>query len=195
VWPTLLLCVFSPITLMAVPHILERMLSDRTHWWVTDFHHSAFTVVILLCAGVDGLSRLLAHLKRRGDRGLVLSWSVAVCAVAITLLPRFALDQLAHPTFYQWDARAVAAAEAVAKVPSGVVVEAANSVGPALSSRATVLLWDHTSRSAPWVVADIAGGQFPFGSLEDQQRRVTELTASGYRTVFSREGFIVLTRP
>lgn len=194
-WPTLFLCLFSPITLMAVPHFLERMLSDRLHWWVTDFHHSAFTVVILLCAGVDGLTRLLARLNRSEDRGLVLSWSVAVCAVAITLLPRFALDQLAHPSFYQRDARANAAAEAAATVPDGVVVEAVNSVGPALSARTTVLLWDHTSRSAPWVVADVAMPQFPFSTAEEQQRRVSELTAAGYRTVFAREGYVVLHRP
>ena len=79
-------------------------------WWITDFHHSAFTVVILTCAGVDGLIRVLGLIKRREDRGLILSWSVAVCAIAITLLPRFALDQLVHPAFYQRDARAEAAA-------------------------------------------------------------------------------------
>ncbi|MBB5136515.1 putative membrane protein [Thermocatellispora tengchongensis] len=194
-WPTLLLCLFSPLTLMAVPHFLERMLSDRMHWWVTDFHHSAFTVVILLCAGVDGLSRVLAWMKRRDDRGLVLSWSVGVVVVAVTLLPRFALDQLAHPTFYQRDARATAAAEAAAMVPSGVVVEAVNSVGPALSGRATVLLLDHTPRQAPWVIADTARAEFPFGAVEQQQQRVAELRAQGYRTVFEREGLVVLHRP
>ncbi|GLW12375.1 hypothetical protein Misp01_75030 [Microtetraspora sp. NBRC 13810] len=195
VWPTLLLCLRSPLTLMAVPHLLERMLSDRQHWWVTDFHHSAFTVVILLLAGVDGLNRLLTRLGRGGDRGLVLTWAVAVCVVAITLVPRFALDQLLHPTFYQRDARATAAALAVAKVPSGVVVEAANSLGPNLSGRTTVLLWDLKTRSAPWVVADVTGWQFPFGTVDEQRRRVAELISSGYRVVFDREGYVVLRRP
>ncbi|MFI0421508.1 DUF2079 domain-containing protein [Spongiactinospora sp. 9N601] len=193
-WPTLLLCLCSPLTLMAVPHILERMLSDRLHWWITDFHHSAFTVVILFCAGVDGLVRVLGWLKRREDRGLVLAWSVGVCAVAITLLPRFGFDQLVHPTFYQRDARAVAAAEAVAMVPSGVVVEAGNSLGPALSARTTVLLFDHRPRNAPWVVADVSRAEFPFGSADDQRKRVEGLILIGYRKVYDREGVVVLNR-
>ncbi|PZG53928.1 hypothetical protein C1I98_05405, partial [Spongiactinospora gelatinilytica] len=74
-WPTLLLCLLSPLAFAALPLVLERMLSDRPLWWAADFHYSAFTVVILFCAGVDGLVRVLGWLKRREDRGLVLAWS------------------------------------------------------------------------------------------------------------------------
>lgn len=195
-WPTLLLCLLSPLTLAALPHVLERMLSDRVPWWQADFQYSAFTVVILLCAGVDGLARLLRLLRRPGDRSLVLAWSVAVCAVAVTLVPRFALDQLYHPSFYKGDeARIAAAREAVSKVPPGVIVEAVNSTGPALTSRATVLLWTGQSRGAPWVVADTARWEFPFGSAEDQAAQVDRLVAEGYAKVFERDGYVVLHRP
>ncbi|PZG29589.1 hypothetical protein C1I98_31880 [Spongiactinospora gelatinilytica] len=119
---------------------------------------------------------------------------MGVCAVAITLLPRFGFDQLVHPTFYQRDARAVAAAEAVAMVPSGVVVEAGNSLGPALSARTTVLLFDHRPRNAPWVVADVSRAEFPFGSADDQRKRVEGLILIGYRMVYDREGIVVLNR-
>ncbi|MEV0615230.1 DUF2079 domain-containing protein [Nonomuraea sp. NPDC050404] len=193
-WPTLLLCLLSPLSLMALPHVLVRMLADREQWWQADFHYSAFTVVILFCAGVDGLARLLRRLRRRDDAALKLTWSVAVLAVAITLVPRFALDRLSQPDFYRQD-RAAAAAEAVARVPAGVTVEAANSLGPALTSKATVLLWQRESRGAPWVVADTSRWEFPFGSAEEQVARVTELRGQGYAQVFSRDGYVVLHRP
>ncbi|MBE1562712.1 DUF2079 domain-containing protein [Nonomuraea africana] len=196
VWPTLMLCLLSPVSLVALPHVLERMLSDRSSWWQADFQYSAFTVVILFCAGVDGLARLLRWVKRPESATLKTAWAVAVCAVALTLLPRFALDQLTHPGFYRADpARTSAAAAAVAQVPSGTVVEVTNSLGPALTSRATVLLLDGTPRHAPWVVADVARWEYPFGSAAGQAERVALLLSSGYVQVFQRNGYVVLHKP
>ncbi|MFI7470271.1 DUF2079 domain-containing protein [Nonomuraea sp. NPDC049646] len=192
-WPTLLLCLLSPLSLAALPHVLERLLSDRPQWWQADFQYSAFTVIILFCAGVDGLARLLRWTGRADRQGLRLAWAAAVCAVALTLVPRYALDQLYHPAFYKED-KAAAAAEAVSRVPSGVTVEAVNSVGPALSSRTTVLLWSAAPRGAPWIVADTARWEFPFGSADDQRTRVEQLQTEGYTKVFERDGYVVLRR-
>jgi hypothetical protein len=212
-WPTLLLCLLSPLSLAALPHVLVRMLSDRVAWWQDSMWHSAFTVMILFCAGVDGLSRLLrwveqADEERRSSAGeseadeprsgrdhaaLKLAWSAAACAVALTLLPRYPLDQLYHPAFYK-EPKAAAAAEAVSRIPSGVVVEAANSIGPALTSRTTVLAWSPTPHGAPWVVADTARWEFPFGSMEEQIAKVGELLSQGYVKVFERDGYVVLRR-
>ncbi|MGW0805629.1 DUF2079 domain-containing protein [Nonomuraea sp. NPDC002799] len=193
-WPTLLLCLLSPLSLIALPHVLERMLSDRVQWWQADFQYSAFTVIILFCAGVDGLARLLRRLGRDGDKSLKLAWAAAVCVVALTLVPKFALDQLYHPAFYR-EAKAAAAEEAVRKVPSGVTVEAVNSLGPALTSRTTVLLWRGQGHGSPWVVADTARWEFPFGSLNDQIAEVAELQGQGYVKVFERDGYVVLRSP
>ena len=49
----------SPITLAALPLLLERMLASTfQNWWVTSFQYNAYLVVILLCAAVDGAARL-----------------------------------------------------------------------------------------------------------------------------------------
>ncbi|MER7502761.1 DUF2079 domain-containing protein [Nonomuraea pusilla] len=194
-WPTLMLCLLSPISLIALPHVLERMLSDRTPWWQAEFQYNAFTVVILFCAGVDGLTRLLRLVRRADDRSLKLAWASGVFVVALTLVPRFALDQLYHPAFYEGDrVKVSAAAAAVRVVPPGVTVEAVNSVGPALTRKATVLLWSGTPHGAPWVVADTARWEFPFGSPDDQRLQVDRLLADGYVKVFERDGYVVLRR-
>lgn len=194
-WPTLLLCLLSPLALVALPQVLERMLSDRHLWWQSDFHYNAFVVVILFCAGVDGLARLLRRLGRGDDRSLRLTWAVAVAAVALTLVPRFGLDQLYHRDFYRGDpVKTAAAAEAVARIPSGVTVEAANSLGPALTHRTTVLLWTGRPNGAPWVVADTSRWEFPFGGAEEQLAQVDRLVSEGYAKVFERDGYVVLHR-
>ncbi|MFI9553878.1 DUF2079 domain-containing protein [Nonomuraea endophytica] len=183
-WIALLACLYSPLILMAVPHLLERMLADRSNWWTTDYHYDAFTVVVVLLAGVDAVAGL--------PRRFALAWAACACAVALTLMPRFALGQLIRPEFYQSDT--AAAEQAVASVPDGVLVEAVNNLGPHLSARTTVLLWDGPAH-APWVVADTARPAFPWSSVDLQRARVEELKRSGYGVVFERDGYVVLNRP
>ncbi|GII91502.1 DUF2079 domain-containing protein [Sinosporangium siamense] len=193
-WPALMLCFLSPMVLMALPLVLERMLADRVLWWAADYQYNAFVVMILFCAGVDGAARLLKWLKLQDDRALKFGYGAAVCAVAITLLPQFAFGQLVRSDFYSKDARVFAAAEVVSKVPSGVVVETVNSLGPAVTDRTTVLMWGNTPYNSPWVVADVARWEYPFGSVDEQRARVDDLLRNGYRKVFEREGFILLNR-
>jgi uncharacterized membrane protein len=130
-----------------------------------------------------------------GTVGLVCS--AAMCAVALVLVPLFAFGPALHPSFYRRDARMNAAAAAVAAVPPGVTVEAVNHLGPQLSARDTVLLWDGDGSSPlrpPWVVADVAKKEFTFASRGQQIQRVALLKRSGYQIVFSRDGYVVMHR-
>ncbi|MFI6479103.1 DUF2079 domain-containing protein [Nonomuraea sp. NPDC050663] len=196
-WPTLLLCLLSPLTLMALPHLLERFLGSWVQWHAADYQYNAFTVVVLLLAGVDGFARLLRWLKRSDDRAWKLAWSLGVLAVALTLVPRFAFGQLLSPAFYRGDPVKIAAAEeAASRVPDGVTVATVNYMGPALTDRTTVLLLrPGFSYPAPWIVADTQRWEFPYGSAAQQAAQVEELVAGGYERVFERNGVVVLRRP
>ena len=129
-------------------------------------------------------------------RGVAVACGVAVCAVALILVPRFPLGGMLHPSFYQRNARMTAAAAAVSAVPPGVTVEAAGGIGPDLTARDTVLLWDgeNPPRWAPWVVADVAQVEFSFASTAAEKRRVAVLLQHGYRSVFDQRGYLVLHR-
>ena len=49
----------SPISLAAIPLLLERMLGSRfPEWWGTSFQYNAFLVIVLVFAAVDGAARL-----------------------------------------------------------------------------------------------------------------------------------------
>ncbi len=192
-WLTLFLCLFSPLILAAAPMVLERLVSDYSLWWSWDHHYNAFVVVIVFCAGADSAARLLRRVPASG--AAMTTWAVAVAAVAVTQIPRFAFDQLADPGFYDRYPRAAAAHEAMGRVPDGAVVEAANHIGPMMTHRTTVLLWEPGSRSAPWVVADLSQWTYPWRSAADQGRAVSARQADGYRIVFSADGFVVLHRP
>jgi hypothetical protein len=73
-----------------------------------------------------------------------------------------------------------------------------NYLGPQLSGRDTVLLWDgdgETPRFAPWVVADVTHREFTFPSARAERRRVTLLGKRGYQVAFRRDGYVVLHAP
>ena len=210
----------SPISLAVVPLLLERMLANVfPAWWGTSLQYNAFLVVILLCAAVDGAVRLDRMLARRHratapDKSadttsarsaaatstptVALACTAAMCAVAVLLVPRFAFGGALHPSFYHRDAQEKATAAADAVVPAGVTVQAVDNLGPQLSARDTVLLWDGDGYTpplgAPWIVADTTKLQFTFPSVREQRRRVALLERSGYTVVFARDGYIVLHR-
>jgi uncharacterized membrane protein len=187
--PLLLAPLRSPLVLAALPLLAERMLASRFgHWWEPRFHYNAFVVVVLLAAGVDGVRRL--NVRRR----VATMWAAAVLAIAVVLAGFFPMVSVLNPDNYRRDARMRAAAAAVAAVPSGALVEAPNALGPQLSGRARVLLWDERPRWAPWVIADIGAPTFPFFSVTAQRDRLTLLLRSGYHVVRQDAGFIVLTR-
>jgi uncharacterized membrane protein len=216
----------SPIVLAAIPLLAERMLNSKfPNWWVTEFHYNAYLVIVLAFAAVDGAARLdrwsvpvrhefAAWRQRaagatagasaaraaaaRGAGTVALGCAVAMLAVAVYLVPRFAFGAALHSSFYHRDAQMKAAAAADAVVPSGVTVQAVNNLGPQLSGRDTVLLWDgdgqHGPLRPPWVVADVARQAFTFASLSQQKQNVAALLRSGYRVAFQRDGYVVLHR-
>jgi len=190
----------SPMLIAALPLLAERMLaSGYPLWWQAKFQYDAFLVMIVCCAAVDGAARLEQH-GFRGTWGgrpwrLGTVWAAAICVAALVYVPSSPFGDLLHPKFYMVNPRMRAAAAAIAHVPSGVEVEAANNIGPRLSARDTVLLLDGTPRWAPWVVADTIGLDFPFCTPHQQAQLVTWLLAHGYTEVFADDGYVVLHRP
>jgi uncharacterized membrane protein len=194
VLPLLLLPLASPLTLTAVPLLAERMLASRFgNWWEPHYHYNAFIIAVLVLAAVDGAARLRGRLRAARRVPSVLPMA-GVLAAALVCVPFFAYRHLADPALWRPNERARAASAAAAKIPDGALVEAANGVGPALTSRARVLLWDERSRGAPWVVAYVGRLEFPFRSVAEQRRRVAALEAAGYRVVFRQDGYLVLHR-
>jgi uncharacterized membrane protein len=205
----------SPMVVAVVPLLAERMLaSGYPLWWQAKFQYDAFIVMMLCCAAVDGAARLQRHWPRRWDRWLTYPgswpkwlrrsgspwrpatlWAAGICAAALVYFPSSPFGSLLHPGFYGVNARMRAAAAAIAHVPAGVEVEAANNIGPRLSGRDTVLLLDGTPRWAPWVVGDTIGLDFPFCTPSQQAQELAYLRAHGYSLVFADDGYVVLHRP
>jgi hypothetical protein len=177
------------------------MLANRFgHWWEPHYHYNVAITALLVAAAADGTARIASWVRRPAETARVrrpaYAWAVAALVATVAVLPHFAFGRLFDGSFYHRDARARAAAAVLPAVPDGVVVEAANDVGPMLTARADVLLWDTRPRWAPWVVAETGAPAFPFGgSVADQRARVDLLRRSGYSVVRQQGGYVVLHRP
>ena len=135
--------------------------------------------------------------QARAGGTVALGCAVAMAAIAVALVPRFAFGPGLHPSFYHRTRLMNAAAAADARVPSGVTVQAVGNLGPQLSGRDTVLLFDgdgETPRFSPWIVADVRRQVFTFPSVQAQRQRVALLERHGYQVVFRRAGYVVLHR-
>ncbi|MFF0575985.1 DUF2079 domain-containing protein [Streptosporangium saharense] len=181
-------CVMAPLVLLA-----ERMFATdpgAAGWWGTRYHYNAAIVMALFCAAVDGAVRL------RRSRRFHLSWAAVSALVAVVLVPSFAFGNLLSPGWYAAGPRSAAATEAVRRIPDGVLVEAANAVGPSLSGRTRVVAWAAKTAARPeraaWILADLRDKQPHFTSVQDQAADVEALRGRGYREVFSRDGYVVL---
>lgn len=213
-WPLLFCCLASPLSIVAVPLILERAFSDKPEHWRTDQHYNAFLAAILTMAAVDGavrLWRLAAKLRDRraadpaarrpaprtagrwavGWAGLVLA-----AAAALVFIRPMPLGSVFFPNAWQPNAFTVAANQALDHVPSGAgCVEADNDIAPHLSSRAPVLLLDEVPRRCPWVVLQAATVSYPFSGPAEEQARAQWLLAHGYQLVFSANQVFVYHHP
>ena len=145
-----------------------------------------------------GAARTLDPVRRIGTGVVGFACCVAISLAGFYSVRDFAFDGLLSARFYHMTNRQRAVAAVDAKVPSGVVVAAANFAGAELSGRDTVLMWDGdgyaSAFAAPWVVADTWRPELGWASLADQRADVALLERHGYRVVFTDRGLYVLHR-
>jgi uncharacterized membrane protein len=190
--PLLFASLASPLVLLALPLLLERMLSDNANHWTSAYHYNAFLAPLLVCAAVDGVRRLAALPRARlvGP-----AWAAVVLVVAIVLLPKWPLARMDSPGWWRFDSALDRAASATVRhVPSGVLVAAEGNIGPHLSSRCTVIGLDdpyHTPPTrftigqTPWAVVNTYFHPDAFQLLRD----------SGYRVTFTQDPYAVMYNP
>lgn len=202
--PLLLLCLFSPIVLLAAPLVAERAFSDDPGHWGLGPHYNAFLAPILILAAVDGVRRLRDLSARRlGDRHARVrtatdyfprAWALTVAVImAWTSWTGFPLGQVLRPSGWQTDAIQRAQTAAVAVIPDGASVEADDDISTHLSSRTNVVLLDKTPHLRDWVVLQTFATEFPL-TRDQLRQRVTWLMDNGYRQVFERDDVYVFHR-
>ncbi|GAA2480457.1 DUF2079 domain-containing protein [Streptomyces gobitricini] len=214
--PSALLALRSPLSLIAVPTLAWRMMSDNAFHWGTAFHYSAVLMPVVLAGLIDTLT-----VWRRTDHPLAarhLRASLAtVLAVTVVLLPSFPLAQLFQRATWRTTGHIEAAHALLARIPDGATVAASNRLVPQLTSRCTVVvfptfpvegkLYEYDRKRLPpptaeWIVHDRRApeawpyrtGHWPYPIERQQAELAAAQQRHGYRKVAERDGITLLRR-
>ncbi|MFY9615500.1 MAG: DUF2079 domain-containing protein [Candidatus Dormiibacterota bacterium] len=210
----LFLPVLSPIAVVAIPTLLERLWSSNPALWSASFHYSLVIAPILAFASIDSLARLqrifqgvrgtspspsgggnapTSSLPRlRGRVGVGASIAVLAAGLIITFGLVRPLDELG--TYVS--ARQVSDIQScLTVIPADASVSASNALLPHLSHRREIYLLTMKS-DADYVAIDLATylGHFFAGEEAQIRTTITNSLANGYGVACSKGTTVVLHR-
>ena len=177
--PWLLLPVLSPIFIVAIPLIAERVWSDSPTFWSTHYHYSMVIATVLAFASIDTLARI----RERFSRPLP-GWvpSAAAAAVLATgLIVTFALikplEELRHELS---GAQAAAMQSCLNVIPQNASVAATSYLVPHLTHRLNIFALPYGIGKADWVA--VGPPNAGFGPLDVAvQSYISQAEAAGYQ--------------
>jgi hypothetical protein len=185
------------LSVLLIPLLAERLLSNREALWDIKFHYAATSVPILVLAVIDTL--------RRRDRPRLTRWVVGLgLAGALAVTPIFdtGLRFLLTPSGWNTTSRLAAERAAVQVIPPSASVAADTQIVPHLIDRCgnklcPVYLFDGPGKDtqlARWVVIDTQRSDYPLNDPAEAKADVATLKAAGWQQVWTRAGYVILRR-
>ncbi|MER6639394.1 DUF2079 domain-containing protein [Streptomyces microflavus] len=142
----------SPLTLLIVPTLGWRLLSQDSNHWGMVWHYSAILMPVLFLAMADGVRR-----SRGSHRPWLASYAKVVVpvsvAIAVAMTQHLPLRDLLRPDTYSTDARTDMARAALKAIPAGARVETDITLMAHLTSDRTVYWIGGAPGTAPDIVA------------------------------------------
>jgi uncharacterized membrane protein len=197
---TLFVGLRSPIALIAIPLVASRFWADKPEYWGQHYHYSLLLMPVLFVALVDGVARTMPRVSADVCRRLVRGTAVASLATALVFI---ALGQpvrgLLNPDKWRVPASLVAAQHALAVIPDGASVAAANTMATQLTGRCQVYLFPMYPRGTvkpEWVVVNDSPESSPVPEFPEAPA-LASLPDQGYQRVGGGGGISVyhLTQP
>ncbi|MDT0489141.1 DUF2079 domain-containing protein [Streptomyces griseus] len=184
----------SPLTLLIVPTLGWRLLSQDSNHWGMVWHYSAILMPVLFLAMADGVRR-----SRDSHRPWLASYAKAAVpvavAIAVAMTQHLPLRDLLRPETYRTDdARIQAARAALDAIPVGSRVETDITLMAHLTSDRTV----YWIGGAPGTAPDIVAINMDFGwarPIQDPVAYAQQLHPEARYRLKQRSGsFVVMER-
>jgi uncharacterized membrane protein len=200
--PFLFLPFFSPLLILTIPLIGEKMLSDDTSFWGFMFHFAAVLSPVLTMAAADGLSVISKWLSKNNPNVLFQNKIVPISAVILFLniggVAMFRpLKNLAYPSYYRFTESDLAGTRAIKTIPPEASVLAQDAIVPHLSHRQIINSLNQEAILNPvkdqFIIACPNINTWPL-QPSDIEIFINESMKKGFRKVFDEKGWIVLER-
>jgi uncharacterized membrane protein len=203
--PFLGLIFLSPLAILLVPLLGERMLGTNTFLWGTSAHYSLVIAPVLVMGAAVGLARLLAwwRLTRRlpgvarrpaaWATGLATAMLVANAGISSQFPP---MSALSDPAFYRESKNDRLIKQALALIPPDAPVAAQTNFVAHLSQRRDIYQLGPGRPTTDYVVAnggDMFRARYPSLGYVDRRRLIRD-RGDCYAPIFYAEGYVVLRR-
>jgi uncharacterized membrane protein len=197
--PFLALIFLSPLAILLIPLLAERMYSTNPFLWGTSAHYSLVIAPVLVMGTADGLARLMRRLpaeRRHRARGYALACTWVIFVVNVGAAGDKPLRALTDPEFYSRSSADDIASRMVSLVPPGATVAAQSHFVPHLSQRQGVFQLGPGKPTAEYIVANSGlDFQLRYPDLRYvDKRRLLRDRADRYGPVFYEDGWVVLRR-
>jgi uncharacterized membrane protein len=191
------LALLSPIALLALPLLLERMLANNPWLWTPYLHYSLTIAPVLVMASADALARL-ARWRRLVPRArwVLVGGAAAMVVANVGVATRFPLADLADPKFYRPSAADRARALALAQIPRDASVLTGSRMMAHLTHRDEVYEMRAYRKNPEYIVTDPAEyfwTRWPRAGYVDRQRLFLD-KGGRYELVFRERDYVVLKR-
>ena len=191
------LALLSPIGLLAIPLLLERMLAGNPWLWTPFLHYSLTIAPVLVMASADTLARLARWRPLVPRARTVLVGGAAAIAVAnLAVATKFPLADLADPDFYRPSAEDRARQAALARIPPNASVLTGSRMMAHLTHRDEVYEMRAYRKEPDYIVTDPAEyfwTRWPKAGYFDRQRLFMD-KGGRYEPVFYQDHYVVLRR-
>lgn len=201
--PFLGLTLCSPLVILTVPLLLEKMLSTNPFMWGTELHYSltiAPVIVMGAAAGLHNFLRLRPLSRLRaiglGPRALAAGASGVILFSNLWIASGWSLWSLTDPGFYKRSPSAVVVGRALATIPPQASVAAQIDLLPHLTQRQKAYWLRPRVPSTEYIIAnpgDYFATAYPKAGFVDRMRLVNEKRRR-YAPVFNEGGWLVLRR-
>jgi uncharacterized membrane protein len=203
--PFLLLPLGSPLIIVGLPLVLERMFSSDATYWYPLLHYSLAIAPVIAMAAADGAGRISRRLAPRHAMRLATALSVAALVTTAALgasqafqpVPGASLSPLARPSALgdgANEATRSAFRRAVAAIPADASVTASPNSLPHVSERRRVYLVTSAPPSTEYVLqlGGDSGGRDP--RLGEALPPLPAAWRAAYAVVSDAEGVRLLKR-
>src|SRR3989475_1187363 len=191
----LLLPLISPISIVAIPTLLERLWSSNPALWSASFHYSLVIAPVLAFAAIDGLARLQHKLslpRWQGRLGVGASLAVLAAGLILSFAVVRPFDEVGT---YISTAQVSDIESCLPSIPRDASVSASNKLLPHLSHRREIYLLTLKSDS-DYIAIDLSTylGQYFPGEEAQIRTIISHALANGYSVACSRGTTVILHR-
>jgi uncharacterized membrane protein len=183
--PWLLLPLFSPLLIVTIPLILERVWSVSPEFWSTHYQYSMVIAPVLAFATIDSLDRFRQHFPRQltQARSTIATAAVLLAGLAVTF---GAVRPLSEVGQYITTGQAAQVQSCLDTIPASASVAATDHLVPHLAHRDRIYLLPNAIGQAQYIAIGPRPGPHP--------RYLEQVSSAGYSVRCENSQVIVLSR-